>query len=200
MLVKNLDKQVVPLTAEATNAMRDTRQLINNLNDKVDPLTDEIAATLRSASDALDQIKGSSEKIYQLLEENSEFRYTLRETLLELSSAGRSLRVVSDQIGSPTYTSHLAVILVEAAGRRIRGTYHAVGSGRCSWYEFACEAISAAGMAPDIEPITTADFPRPAPRPANSVLSTRKLESTLGFKLPRWQEGVKEFVRRWMAK
>jgi dTDP-4-dehydrorhamnose reductase len=121
-------------------------------------------------------------------------------TMLELKQAGRPMRVVSDQIGSPTYTSHLAVILVEAAERRIRGTYHAVGSGQCSWHEFACEVISAAGMVPDIEPVTTADFPRPAPRPANSVLSTKKLESTLGAKLPRWQEGVKEFVRRWMAR
>jgi dTDP-4-dehydrorhamnose reductase len=121
-------------------------------------------------------------------------------TMLELKQAGRPLRVVTDQMGSPTYTSHLAVILVEAAERRIRGTYHAVGAGQCSWYEFACEVISAAGMVPDIEPVTTADFPRPAPRPANSVLSTEKLESTLGVKLPRWQDGAREFVRRWMAR
>ncbi len=121
-------------------------------------------------------------------------------TMLELRQAGRPLRVVADQIGSPTYTSHLAVILVEAAERRIRGTYHAVGAGQCSRYEFACEAISAAGMVPDIEPVTTADFPRPAPRPANSVLSTQKLDSALGVKLPRWQEGVAEFVRRWRAR
>lgn len=121
-------------------------------------------------------------------------------TMLELKRAGRPLRVVTDQIGSPTYASHLAVVLVEAVEQRIRGIYHAVGSGRCTWYEFACEVISVAGMDPEIEPVTTADFPRPAPRPANSVLSTRKLESTLGVKLPRWQEGITEFVRRWRAR
>jgi dTDP-4-dehydrorhamnose reductase len=120
-------------------------------------------------------------------------------TILELARAGRPLRVVTDQVGSPTYTVHLATALISAAASALQGTYHAVGSGRCSWHEFAREAVSAAGMHVDIEAVTTAAFPRRAPRPANSVLATEKLHRALGLRLPPWEHGVREFVGRWVA-
>ena len=108
--IKNLDKQLAPLTTEATDALGDTRQLVNNLNEKVVPITDDIAATLQSASAALDQVNASSATISQLLEEDSEFRYNLRQTLLELSSAGRSLRVLADNF-SRVLTENLTLLL-----------------------------------------------------------------------------------------
>jgi len=120
-------------------------------------------------------------------------------TILDLKRAGKAVRVVTDQVGSPTYASHLAAVLIEAAQKAFVGTYHAVGSGTCSWYEFARDVLSAAGFSPDIEPLTTPELPRPARRPANSVLSTRKLEQRHGLRLPPWQEGVREFVRHWRS-
>jgi dTDP-4-dehydrorhamnose reductase len=118
-------------------------------------------------------------------------------TILNLRLEGRALRVVSDQFGCPTYTVHLAQVLAEMIARPLYGTYHAVNSGSCTWYELACAVLSAAGLGAEMEAISASEFPRPAPRPANSVLDTGKLARTFGLRLPPWQEGVVEFVSRW---
>ncbi len=111
----------------------------------------------------------------------------------------RSLRVVSDQVGAPTYTVHLAKALAVIISKPCYGTYHAVNAGCCSWYEFACEVFRAAGLDPEVTPIPSSEYPTPAPRPKNSLLDTSKLARVYGHQLPSWQKGACEFVRLWRA-
>jgi len=120
-------------------------------------------------------------------------------TMLELASAGRPLRVINDQVGSPTYTGHLAAALVRVLDRPEYGTYHIVNAGRCTWYELAREVLRAAGIAAELTPITSAEYPTAATRPANSVLDASKLLRVYGYRLPHWRQGVAEFVARWRA-
>jgi dTDP-4-dehydrorhamnose reductase len=108
------------------------------------------------------------------------------ETMLQLGSERESLRVVDDQIGCPTYTGHLARAIGALVEGEDYGIHHRAGGGHCSWYEFAREIMRRAGLDCDVEPCTTEEFPRPAPRPANSVLA--------GGDLPAWQEGLEEYL------
>jgi dTDP-4-dehydrorhamnose reductase len=97
------------------------------------------------------------------------------------------LRVVDDQVGSPTYAPHLAVAVLELLVGGVRpGICHLAGSGFCSWQEFAQEIVRCAGLPVDVEPQSTADLGRPAPRPAFSALAS---ERGLPM-LPPWQDGV----------
>jgi dTDP-4-dehydrorhamnose reductase len=108
------------------------------------------------------------------------------ETMLGL---GPEVRVVDDQVGSPTFTGHLAEALVELASGTDYGVHHLAASGSCSWFEFAREIFARAGSDTHVEPCTTAEFPRPAPRPAYSVL-----ESERGHRLPSWQDGLDAYL------
>ena len=119
-------------------------------------------------------------------------------TIVGAAREGRPLRVVHDQRGSPSYTRDLAEhtrIMLESGSL---GTYHLTNSGACSWYELASLAIKCANLNVEVSPVTTAEFPRPAPRPANSVLSNARLASK-GFPLMRpWQEAAEEYVRTYL--
>jgi len=97
-LARKLDGQVAPLALELTDSMRDTRQLVNNLNRKVPAVADEIIAAMKSTAALIEKTNESSVEIYNLVEENSAFRYNLNETLSELSSAGRSIRLLADYL------------------------------------------------------------------------------------------------------
>lgn len=102
---------------------------------------------------------------------------------------GPEVRVVDDQIGSPTFTGHLADALVRLARTEDFGIHHLAASGSCSWFQFAREIFARAGSDTRAEPTTTADFPRPAPRPAYSVLGSER-----GNRLPTWQEGLDAYL------
>jgi dTDP-4-dehydrorhamnose reductase len=108
------------------------------------------------------------------------------ETMLGL---GPEVRVVDDQVGSPTFTGHLADALARLARTEDYGVHHLTASGSCSWVEFAREIFARAGSDTRAEPCTTADFPRPAPRPAYSVLGSER-----GHRLPSWQEGLDAYL------
>jgi len=115
-------------------------------------------------------------------------------TMLKLGSEGKPLKVVDDQFGSPTYTVDLARFFEQLIETERYGIYHATNSGSCSWYEFAKKIFEVAGMKVEPSPCTTADFPRPAPRPAYSVLEHAGIKHN-GFKdLSPWQEGLKDFL------
>jgi dTDP-4-dehydrorhamnose reductase len=101
-------------------------------------------------------------------------------TILRLASAAGTLRFVDDQRGHPTFADDAARMLVRLASEGRTGTWHVTNQGAVSWYEFAREVLRAAGHAPSrVEPIATADLvpPRPAPRPANSVLDNAALRA-----------------------
>lgn len=107
---------------------------------------------------------------------------------------GPPLRVVDDQRGSPTWAGHLADALIALVERDARGIYHAANSGSATWWELARAAVDAWGH-PElpIEKVTTAAFPRPAPRPAWSVLDLGRAER-LGVRMPAWPEGLRAYL------
>lgn len=125
-------------------------------------------------------------------------------TMLRLATTNETLRVVADQIGAPTSTpliSEVTAALVrrlaaEGADRFPFGTYHLAAAGETSWHDYARFVFAEAGLDPArVHPITTAEYPTPARRPANSRLDTTRLRSTFGVALPAWSEGVREVVR-----
>jgi len=116
-------------------------------------------------------------------------------TIIGMALQGAPLRIVADQIGSPTYSKDLAAFTMRMIEAGCLGIYHLTNSGSCTWFELAGRAVEWAGL-PDtpITPVTTAEFPRPAPRPANSVLANARLRRE-GFSLMRpWQEAVREYT------
>ena len=112
-------------------------------------------------------------------------------TMLKLAEDRDEVNVVADQIGCPTFTGHLAPALVEIAEQRLGGILHVAGGGQCSWQEFAQAAFEEAGTGTTANPVTTAEFPRPAPRPAWSVLGTERDDAIL---LPPWQDHVRTYL------
>ena len=107
-------------------------------------------------------------------------------TVLRLAAEGGPLRFVADQRGSPSFAPDVAAVIEKLCADRRLGLYHVTNQGEASWYGFAREIMVAAGHDPDrVEPITTAELdpPRPAPRPANSVLENRAL-SLAGLEVP----------------
>jgi dTDP-4-dehydrorhamnose reductase len=107
------------------------------------------------------------------------------------SGSREPLRVVDDQIGSPTFAPHLAAGILEGLQRGLpAGIYHMAGNGHCSWFELAQEVVRCAGLRVPIEPITTAELGRPARRPAYAALASERHAP----QLPPWFEGVAEAV------
>ena len=114
-------------------------------------------------------------------------------TVLRLAAQPGPLRFVDDQRGSPTFTADLAGVLAVLATDRLPGTFHVTNSGVTSWYGFAREVLAGAGHDPDrVEPIATAELdpPRPAPRPANSVLDNAALRLMGMAPLPDWRDAL----------
>jgi dTDP-4-dehydrorhamnose reductase len=113
------------------------------------------------------------------------------ETMLRMADLPQIL-VVRDQVGSPTYTGHLADALVRLLDGEAYGIHHIAGSDQCSWYEFAVEIFRQAGLDVHVLSSTSDEFPRPATRPAYSVLGT---ERDYPIVLPDWQEGLASYLR-----
>jgi dTDP-4-dehydrorhamnose reductase len=118
-------------------------------------------------------------------------------TMLDRGRAGQSVRVVNDQFGRPTSAADLADSLLTAAARlvdneSVRGTYHFANAGVTTWYDFARAIFELDGIPAAVEPITTADFPTAAKRPAWSVLDTTSMEQTFGVKPRAWRDALGE--------
>ncbi|MGA9858423.1 MAG: dTDP-4-dehydrorhamnose reductase [Solirubrobacteraceae bacterium] len=111
-------------------------------------------------------------------------------TILRLAAERDELRVVSDQVGCPTFTAHLAAALVALAEDPQPGVLHVAGAESCSWYDFAAAIVAAAGVQCAIHPCTTEEFPRPARRPAFSVLESERG----GPLLPVWRDGLTQYL------
>jgi dTDP-4-dehydrorhamnose reductase len=118
-------------------------------------------------------------------------------TVLRLIAERPNLAFVDDQIGHPTFTADLAPVLRRFALDRLSGVVHATNSGAVSWYQFVRDIVAAAGRNPDmVSPIRTADLqpPRPAPRPANSVLDNAVLRAAGYPALRDYREPLAEAV------
>ena len=115
-------------------------------------------------------------------------------TMLRLSQTKTEVNVVCDQIGSPTYSEDLALLLCSMIGTEQYGIYHASNEGICSWADFAEEIFRIAGKKVKVNPIPASRFPSKATRPANSRMSKDKLEK-MGFsRLPSWQDALKRYL------
>jgi dTDP-4-dehydrorhamnose reductase len=116
-------------------------------------------------------------------------------TMLALAKERGALRVVDDQVGSPTSTLELAPALWDVLLEGEPGIYHAACDGACSWFELACATLESAGVeGVAVEPCTTAEFPRPAHRPAYSVLDCSRLTALRRRPLAGWREALMTYL------
>jgi len=113
------------------------------------------------------------------------------ETMLGLARDRDEVVVVRDQVGCPTYTSHLATGIVRLLDGEAYGVHHMAGGGRCSWYDFAVEIFRQAGVDCRVLSMTSDMLDRPAPRPAFSVLVSEREHPVL---LPDWREGLADYL------
>lgn len=117
-------------------------------------------------------------------------------TMLRLGRENGAVKVVDDQIGSPTYTYDLSRLLVDMIESGRYGAYHATNEGICSWYEFAKEIFRAAGMNDvSVTPVKSGEFPVKAKRPKNSRMSKEKLVANGFTMLPAWQDAVARYMK-----
>jgi dTDP-4-dehydrorhamnose reductase len=126
------------------------------------------------------------------------FGHNMVKTILRLANNGAPLRFVDDQRGCPTFAGDLAAIVVRLAIARLPGVFHVTNQGVTSWYGLARDVLAAAGQSPDrVTAIKTADLdpPRPAPRPANSVLDNAVLRLLGVPLLPDYHEPLERTVK-----
>ncbi len=112
----------------------------------------------------------------------------------QIEEGAENLTVVADQKGCPTYCEDLAETLIDLIDAGAQGTVHAVNAGDTTWHGFAQEIVKCLGAHVDVRPVTTAEFPRPAERPAYSVLDTSLLEGILGRSMPPWDEALARYL------
>jgi dTDP-4-dehydrorhamnose reductase len=117
------------------------------------------------------------------------------DTILKLAEKRPELDVVDDQRGCPTHATDLASAIIQLCRQNAQGTIHATNRGDCSWFEFAKQILSAAGMNTTVRPTTSDKFVRPAPRPHYSVLSPSSLDK-YGITMPDWETAAREYVRQ----
>ena len=115
-------------------------------------------------------------------------------TMLQLAAERPCLKVVADQHGCPTFSEDLAGMIGRLVAHSVRGILHVTNEGHCTWHEFASEIVRLSRLEVPVEPITTGDMPRPAKRPAYSVLSAARLHQ-LGLRMPTWQDGLQRFLK-----
>jgi dTDP-4-dehydrorhamnose reductase len=116
-------------------------------------------------------------------------------TIRELAKARQSLRVVDDQRGRPTDSRRLAQVSLDLVNRGSRGVFHVTDGGECTWFELATLIAEVVNPNCQVEPCTSAEFPRPAPRPAYSVLDVSATEGVVGPLIP-WEDRVREVLAR----
>jgi dTDP-4-dehydrorhamnose reductase len=117
------------------------------------------------------------------------------ETMIRFAKEGRSIRVVNDQVLTPTYTRELAIKMWEVIATGEFGIFHCTNNGECSWYEFAKEIFRQIGISPNLSPQSTAELGAKAIRPQYSVLANKRLQE-MGIDTMRpWQEALSEYLK-----
>lgn len=119
--------------------------------------------------------------------------------LRQITKGTDPLKVVDDQRGRPTYTQHLASAIIRVAqlaerSADARGVVHYADEPECSWYDFASAIVEESGSKVRVKPVSSDEFPRPAKRPAYSVLSTERYERLTGVKPESWRDGLRGYL------
>lgn len=127
----------------------------------------------------------------------SEYGHNFMKTMLRLGAERPEIRVVNDQIGSPTYAGDLAEAILsllekERQGEQNSGIYHYTNEGVCSWYDFAHSIIRIAGLPAKVISIPTREYPTAAKRPAYSVLSKEKIKREYHWVIPHWEDSLRK--------
>lgn len=117
-------------------------------------------------------------------------------TMLELSQKNDQLKVVHDQRGTPTSTEELTGMIKHLIDTDNYGLFHGTCEGQCTWYEFTKEIFRQKGIATEVIPCTTQEYPRPAPRPEYSVLENYMLKMTSKFMFKEWQQALEIYLQR----
>ncbi len=145
---------------------------------------------------------GGPHKVFRLCWVYDAHGRNFLKTMLRLGAERDVLRVVADQVGTPTPAGWIAdaTLAALAAGPQRSGTWHLAAGGQGTWHDFATHLLAEAAArgviarAPRVDAITTAEFPTPARRPAWSVLDTAALQRDFGLRLPHWREGTIEVI------
>jgi dTDP-4-dehydrorhamnose reductase len=122
-------------------------------------------------------------------------------TMLRVAATGKPLRVVNDQVGSPTWTTDISAAILVLVGKGKTGVFNYTNAGETSWHGFAAailEEASALGFdikTETVEPIPASEYPTPARRPAYSVLDTSKIENCLDLPIPQWRDSLKNMLK-----
>jgi dTDP-4-dehydrorhamnose reductase len=117
-------------------------------------------------------------------------------TILKAAREKGALKVVNDQRGNPTNAADLAHHILKIGVTHAYGIYHCTGNGECSWYDFAKEIVRLSDIPCALEPCTTEEFPRPAPRPAYSAMDNLMLRCTVGDDMRPWREALAAFIEK----
>lgn len=130
----------------------------------------------------------------------SEFGGNFLKTMLRLTGENEALKVVFDQVGTPTYAGDLALAIFSIIDGDVyegrQGLYHFSNEGACSWFDFATEIAAAAGHQCRIVPCHSSEFPSKVTRPPYSVLDKSKFKSTFGIEIPHWRESMLYCLKR----
>ena len=128
----------------------------------------------------------------------SSFGHNFVKTMLRLADTQPEIRVVSDQIGTPTYASDLAraILRILRSHQWVPGIYHFTNEGAASWYDFAHAIFRLARKDVKLTPIPTEDFPTPAARPAYSILDRQRIKATYGVEIPHWEDALEDCLRK----
>lgn len=131
----------------------------------------------------------------------STFGNNFVKTMLKLGTEREALKVVFDQIGTPTYAADLAHTIMQVIEKGIiPGTYHFTNEGVTSWYDFTIAIHRIAGIKScKVQPIHTSEYPTPAMRPHYSVLDKTKIKQTYGIEIPHWEESLNTCIQVLMA-
>ena len=116
------------------------------------------------------------------------------ETMLKLAGQGKPIRVVDDQVLTPTSTMDVATAVRQVVASDAYGLYHLTNAGECSWYEFTKAIFEFAGLNPDLTPVSSEAFPMRAKRPNYSVLDNLRLRSNGFSEMPEWREALRCYV------
>ncbi len=119
-------------------------------------------------------------------------------TILGLAKERSQIQVVNDQWGSPTYSKDLAKGLRALVENDARGIYHVCNRGVASWFDLAQKAVDLVELETEVVPVDSQQFPRPARRPRNSTLSTKKFTSATGKLMPPWQLSLQDYIRHYL--